>query len=73
MPLVSEVTMVDAEYHFPPVLSSGHGGPLMSCGLVERLWLWWFPLCNTITLEVSVGVKTNMFNSVLIVCFVSFF
>lgn len=57
--------MVNAVYHFPSLVSSWHRCPLMSCGLVERLWLWGFPLYNTTTLKVSIGVKMNIFNSVV--------
>lgn len=55
--LVSEVTMVSAVYHFPPLLPSWHGCPLMSCGLVERLWLWGVPLYNARSLGVNTFSK----------------
>lgn len=52
MQLVSEVTMVNAVYHFPCLLHSRHRCPLMSCGLVEKLWLWGIPLYNAQSLGV---------------------
>lgn len=44
--LVSEVTMVNAVYHFSHLLHSWHRCPLMSCGPVEQLWLWGIPFYN---------------------------
>lgn len=44
---VLEITMVNAEHHFPLLLPSFHGCLLLSSGLIERFWCRWVPLWNT--------------------------
>lgn len=57
MPLVSNITIINAVYHFPSLLSNRHWCLLMSCGLIKWLWFWWVPLYNTNSVFLHVNIN----------------